>query len=143
MFLFNSSFWRSVPGVFLGLFVVAAIVVGGWQAGWWFTSQNVNREAHVFQQGYANQSAMRDEINRKLADVNQYTVQIRNPAYKAEKVSIEQSRSYAAMLVCGDAAQLNPGTQLPPDETQFIATNCLDGSLSPNSSLNVVTTPGA
>jgi len=142
MFLFNSSFWRSVPGVLLGLGLLVALVLGGWQAGWWFRTQNVNREAQTYQNGYANQSAMRDEISRKLADVNQYTVQISNPAYAAEKQSIVQSRAYAAMLVCGDAAQLNPGTVLPADEQQFISINCLDGSLSPNSNLNVASTPG-
>lgn len=142
MFLFNSSFWRSVPGVLLGIGVVVAVILGGWQAGWWFTAQNTNRAAQVAQQGYANQSAMREEITRKLGDVQQYSTQIANPAYASMKQNIKESRAFAAGLVCGDAAQLNPGTQLPSDEQSFISANCLDGQLSPNSPLALTTTPG-
>ena len=92
----------------VGLLLLAALIVGGWQAGWWFNTQNTNRQAHLNQSGYANQSAMRDEITRKLADVNQYTLQISNPAYASMKHNIRESRSFAAQLVCGDAAQINP-----------------------------------
>lgn len=37
-----------------GLVVAAAVVLGGWQAGWWFRGQNVNREYQVntHSQGY-------------------------------------------------------------------------------------------
>jgi len=133
---------RVVRWAVAALVVIALIVVGGWQLGWWFKTQNTNRQAQLYQNGYANQSAMRDEIGRKLEDVQRYTTQIGNPAYASDKANVEQSRAYAGMLVCGDAAQLNPGTQLPTDETRWIATNCEDGSLSPTSSISVATTPG-
>jgi cytochrome bd-type quinol oxidase subunit 1 len=142
MFLFNSSFWRSVPGVLLGVAVVVGVVVGGWQAGWWFTAQNANREATVQQQGVGNQSAMRSEIPQKIADVQRYTLQIDNPAYAAMKLDIEQSRSYAAQLVCGDAAQLNDVTELAPADQSWVTTNCVGGELSATSKYAVTTQPG-
>lgn len=127
----------------VAVFLVAALIVGGWQAGWWFTNQNTNRQAHLYQSGYANQSAMREEITRKLADVNQYTVQINNPAYADEKNSIKQSRSFAAQLICGDAAQINPSEPLPPQQAQWVTANCVDGTLSPTSTYAVSSQPGA
>jgi hypothetical protein len=141
MFLFNSSFWRSVPGVLFGLVLLAGVVVGMWQVGWIFHTANVNRDAQVNQQGYANQSAMRSEITRKLGDVEQYTTQLENPAYKPEWHGIKESRSFAAQLVCGDAAQVTDG--LPVNQAQWVTANCVDGTLSPNSVYALTTTPGA
>ena len=142
MFLFNSSFWRSVPGVLLGIGVVAAVILGGWQAGWWFTAQNANREATVQQQGTGNQSAMRSEIPQKIADVQRYTLQIDNPAYKNMANDIKQSRSYAAQLVCGDAAQLNDVKELAPADQSWVSNNCVGGELSATSIYAVTSQPG-
>jgi len=142
MFLFNSSFWRSVPGVLLGVALLVALVLGGWQAGWWFKTQNTNRDATLRQQGVGNQSAMVSEIPRKIADVQRYTLQIENPAYKDMKSSIEQSRSYAAQLVCGDAAQLNSLTELAHADQTWVVTNCVGGELSATSIYAVTSQPG-
>ena len=142
MFLFNSSFWRSVPGALLGLAVVAAIVLGGWQLGWWFKTQNTNRDAALQQHGVGNQSAMVSEIPRKIADVQRYTLQIDNPAYADMKHDIEQSRSYAAQIVCGDAAQLNSPSELTQADQSWVTTNCVGGELSATSKYSVSTTPG-
>jgi 23S rRNA A1618 N6-methylase RlmF len=142
MFLFNSSFWRSVPGVLLGLVVAAALVVGAWQVGWIFHTANTNREATLQQQGTGNQSAMRSEIPQKIADVSRYTLQIANPAYADMKQGIEQSRSYAAQLVCGDAAQLNSLTELAPADQAWVITNCVGGELSATSTYAVTSQPG-
>ena len=142
MFLFNSSFWRSVPGVLLGVALLVALVLGGWQAGWWFKTQNTNRDATLRQQGVGNQSAMVSEIPRKIADVGRYTLQIENPAYKDMASSIKQSRSYAAQLVCGDAAQLNSLTELAHADQTWVLTNCVGGELSATSTYAVTSQPG-
>jgi hypothetical protein len=85
---------------------------------------------------------MRDEVAEKLADVSRYTLQLSNPAYGSMKDNIRQTRSIAAQLVCGDAAQLNPGTNLPPDESQWVRINCVNGDLSPASVYAVTSEPG-
>lgn len=39
-----------MKGLAYGLFgfvALVAIILGGWQAGWWFTAQNVDRNYHV------------------------------------------------------------------------------------------------
>jgi hypothetical protein len=142
MFLFNWSFWRSVPGVLLSLAVVAALVIGAWQIGWIFKTANTNREAGLRQNGVANQSAMVSEIPQKIADVARYTLQIDNPAYAAMKSDIVQSRSYAAQLVCGDAAQLNSLSEIPTADQSWVVTNCVGGELSATSKFSVPVVPG-
>jgi 23S rRNA A1618 N6-methylase RlmF len=142
MFLFNWSFWRSTAGVIVAAVVVAALVVGAWQVGWIFKSANTNRDATLRQQGVGNQSAMVSEIPRKIEDIQRYTVQIANPAYADMKKGIEQSRSYAAQLVCGDAAQLNSLTELASADQTFVKINCVGGELSATSQYAITTTPG-
>jgi hypothetical protein len=142
MFLFNSSFWRSVPGVLFGVVVAGALVVGMWQVGWIFHTANTNRESTLRQHGVGNQSAMVSEIPRKIADVQRYTLQIDNPAYADMKQAIKQSRSYAAQLVCGDAAQLNSPTDIAPADQSWVATNCVGGELSATSIYAVTSQPG-
>ena len=142
MFLFNWSFWRSVPGVLFSLLVVGALFVGAWQIGWIFHTANTNREATLQQQGVGNQSAMRSEIPQKIADVQRYTLQIDNPAYKSMANDIKQSRSYAAQLVCGDAAQLNDIKEIAPADQSWVSTNCVGGELSATSIYSITGTPG-
>ena len=85
---------------------------------------------------------MVSEIPRKIADVQRYTLQIDNPAYAGMKHDIEQSRSYAAQIVCGDAAQLNSLNELAPADQAWVTTNCVGGELSATSRYSVSTTPG-
>jgi hypothetical protein len=69
-------------------------------------------------------------------------LQIANPAYADMKQGIEQSRSYAAQLVCGDAAQLNSLTELAPADQAWVITNCVGGELSATSTYAVTSQPG-
>jgi hypothetical protein len=142
MFLFNWSFWRSATGVVAAVVVVAALIVGAWQVGWIFKTANTNRDATLRQQGTGNQSAMVSEIPQKIADVARYTLQIDNPAYADMKNGIKQSRSYAAQLVCGDAAQLNSLSEIPTADQSWVVTNCVGGELSATSIYAVTSQPG-
>jgi hypothetical protein len=113
-----------------------------WQAGWIFHTANTNRDATLRQHGVGNQSAMVSEIPLKIADVQRYTLQIENPAYADMKQGIKQSRSYAAQLVCGDAAQLNSPTDIAPADQAWVVTNCVGGELSATSIYAVTSQPG-
>ena len=133
---------RVVRWSIAAVLLIAAVVLTGWQVGWWFTTQNTNRDAALQQHGVANQSAMVSEIPRKIADVQRYTLQLDNPAYADMKHDIEQSRSYAAQIVCGDAAQLNSPSELTTADQSWVTTNCVGGELSATSKYSVSTTPG-
>jgi hypothetical protein len=113
-----------------------------WQVGWIFHTANTNRDATLRQHGVGNQSAMVSEIPLKIADVQRYTLQIENPAYADMKQGIKQSRSYAAQLVCGDAAQLNSPTDIAPADQAWVVTNCVGGELSATSIYAVTSQPG-
>lgn len=97
----------------LAVVVLAGLILGGWQAGWWFTQQNVNRRAHVYRQSYEAQQTLRDEITQHLSD------------WQGIKV---QSQSLAvADMICGEAAKVT-GDPLPADQAAWVAANCQYGS---------------
>lgn len=67
-------------GAIVGLALVAGIVIAGWQVGWWFKTQNTNRNAHLYQHQYGRQQSLLDDIHNKLDTVTTITVQIADPA---------------------------------------------------------------
>lgn len=56
--------------------LAALVIVGGWAAGWWFTNQNTQREAHMIRNGYANQQTLREQITAQIANTDTLTTQI-------------------------------------------------------------------
>lgn len=135
-----ASAWRAIWAWFslvvFGLFAIATLVYFGAEGSWWWQSENANHQNQIIQNGNSYQSTLRDEITKKIGDVQQYTVQIGNPAYKAEKSAIEQSRYYAAGIVCGDAAQIT-GVPLRPAQDHWVRLNCLNGNVKVTSIYNV------
>jgi hypothetical protein len=113
-----------------GLVFLAAVIVGGWQLGWWFTAQNTTRQAELTQNGYSNQTTLRQQITAQLATVDQITTQI--AAHPALAPSLRAQRMGVAGIVCGDAAEIT-GSPLPAQQAQWAAANCSDGVVSPSS----------
>lgn len=105
--------------------ILSGLILGGWQAGWWFTKHNVNREAHVIRNSYGNQQTLRDQITAKLGDVTGLDSQI--AANPSDVVQLKAQRHAVANIVCQDAEQVS-GDPLPIDQAQWISTNCVMGS---------------
>lgn len=126
-----------VGGIFLAILVIAGITFGGWALGWWFTNENAQREAHVIRNGYSNQQTLREEISRKLSDVQTITVQITQlgTSDPASTPALVAQRKAVVNIVCGDAEQIT-GDPLPADQADFVTANCSLGAISPNSQYN-------
>jgi hypothetical protein len=125
----------------LAIIVLAAILtLVGWRIGWWFTAQNATRQAQVTQNGYSNQTTLRQQVTSKLADVAAITSQIAAAKDPAEVSALKDQRAAIAGIACSDAAQIT-GTPLPAQQAQWVSANCSDGSVSPGSPLFVTGAP--
>jgi hypothetical protein len=112
-----------------GVFVLGAIILGGWAAGWWFKEQNVNREAKVLRQSYGFQKTYSEQVTKGIGDISEITVQI--TAVSKDQAAALKAQRYAILdRVCETASQV---TTLSPDQIQFVATYCVAGNANPNS----------
>lgn len=131
---FYRGFWKWFGVGIFCLVLLAALIVGGWQAGWWFAGQNVNRETHIIQNSDSNQRALVADITEKIGDVETATVQM-DAASGQQYADLHAQRLGFARQACGDAAQLSSADVLGDNVPQWIATNCTAGTLSPSSPL--------
>lgn len=135
--------WAPVAVVvgIVAVVVVALIVVVGWQIGWWFSAQNATRQAEITQNGYSNQTTLRQQVTAKLADVTSITTQLAEPDITPDQAAaLKAQRAAIAAIACSDAAQIT-GPPLPAGQAQWVAANCSDGSVSPSSTLYVTGAP--
>lgn len=127
------AFWRWFWAGIIALAVLAGLTLGGWQAGWWFTAQNTTRQAQNTQNGYANQTALREQVTGKLAEVETITTQIAEAGSDTGLVAaLKAQRMSIAGTACYDAAQIT-GTPLPAQQAQWVTANCTAGTVSPHS----------
>ncbi len=134
------AFWRWFwvgAGV---LALLAGLILGGWRAGWWFTTQNTAREAHNIRNGYSNQQSLRDQITAKLADVSTITVQIASTKDAGIISALRAQRAAVAGIVCQDASEVT-GDPLPAGQQAWAAGNCQAGSLRPGTPYYQAGTP--
>lgn len=114
---------KSIVGVLVALAVVAGIVIGGYQLGWWLREQRVNRGAEIRRGSFEYQETRRDEIVRQsglLADID---AQLANPDLTAEQSSaLRAQREAVARQLCNIAADLIGYTA--PDIDQIINREC-------------------
>lgn len=134
------GFWRWSGIGLAALVLLGGLIVGGWQAGWWFTAHNATRQAQAIQNGYSNQSTLRSQVISKLADVTQVTAQIAATKDPGEVAALKDQRAAIAGIACSDAAQVT-GDPLPADQARWVAVNCSDGTVSPSSPLYVTGAP--
>lgn len=132
------------PALVVGLAVIvlgAILTLVGWQVGWWFTAHNATRQAEITQNGYSNQTTLRQQVTSKLADVTSITTQLAAPGVTPDQAAaLKAQRAAIAAIACSDAAQIT-GTPLPAGQAQWVAANCSDGSVSPSSTLYVTGAP--
>jgi len=127
------GFWRWFWVGIAGVVIVAGIVIGGWQANWWFASHNVNRQTRLLHNSYSYQSAEQSDLAQKISDVLTETTQMAalSPASQ-QYADLHAQRLGEANLACADASQI---TAIPADETGWVRANCQAGSVSPSSPL--------
>lgn len=128
----------------IGLIALILILVGGtviglgyWQLGWWQQGINVNRQAHITQQGYSNQVTMEQQVQAKVQDIDAETTQIADPANAAEVGALKAQRAAEGNQACSDYAQLTPTFRKSSGESSWAAANCNGGILSISSPLYV------
>jgi hypothetical protein len=127
---------RWTPPVLLILAIATGIILAvtliAWQAGWWFRSQDISREAHAIRNGYANQQTLRDQITAKIADVDSVSVQITQAGDPSQRAALKGQRMAIAGIVCSDASQVT-GDPLPAQQQQWVSANCQAGVVRPGS----------
>jgi hypothetical protein len=134
------GFWRWF-GVGVGaLVLLGLLILGGWQAGWWFSNQNATRTNQQIQNGVSNQSTLRGQITSKIADVDAITVQIADPANSPMKSALRAQRMAIAGLACSDATQIT-GVPLRSQQAQWVTRNCQAGAVRPGSPYYEAGTP--
>lgn len=119
--------------------LAGAVVVGGWQAGWWFTTQNAHRQgqirniqAHSIQSGYAAQSGLLSDFGNKYTEIQGIAVQIQQ-APAAQRQALIDQRLAIANQMCADAAQIS--ISIGPANRAWVKKNCSGSAVSAGSSL--------
>jgi len=119
-----------VTGV-IALALIAAVTVGGWQAGWWFKAHDATRQTQVTMDGLGYQTAETDDLNAQIANVVDTTTSMIGTS-GAEYTALHAQRLGDARLACADASQI---TAIPADEAGWVTANCTAGTLNPASPL--------
>lgn len=115
----------------LAVVILGGIVLGGWAAGWWFKEQNTQRQDQVYDQSYGRQQALKDNITKNIALVNEITVQIAQSPDAADVLSAQ--RKSVVGMVCADAVKISKSNPLDPEQGKFVDDNCEAGAISPTS----------
>jgi len=125
-----SEIGKAIGGLILGLIVIAVIVLVGWRVGWWFKEQNVERQAHIFRKGYANQERLREDAAEKLSDIRAIEVQIgelgRGESDQAQRLQAQATA--ITTIACHDVSQI---AEVEPELESFTATRCGLSSVAP------------
>lgn len=130
--------WTWVVG---SIVLMAAIVLIGWQVGWWFTVQNekrqgtiLNIQSHNLRHNFGFQQNLRDDINKNIGNVLAIQTQIAQAKGDAAEQTVlrAQAKGIISNIICPDAGQVE-GDPLLPSAAGFVSQNCEGGNLSPNS----------
>lgn len=118
----NQSGMTTVGAVFatLGaLIVLGGIVVGGYLGGWWLKTDINNRQAHLNRTTFEQQTTYRDEMVRKIEDVQAIDAQLAatpSPELQAQHQAIVN-------IVCRDNTHINGG--LDRTTAEFVRKECV------------------
>lgn len=116
----------------LAAVVLGGVVLGGWAAGWWFKEQDTQRQDQVYDQSYGRQQALKSNITKNIALVNEITVQITSADPETGEV-LKAQRKATVSMVCGDAVKVNEQGTFDPAQREFVDDNCEAGAISSTS----------
>jgi hypothetical protein len=124
-------------------FIVVCAVIGlvtlvGWQVGWWFHTQDTNRQAQLDKQGVGYQLPLQQQIGDEIGQVLALNTRLAdtegsNPGMVGV---LDAQRKATVTNICQKAAQVNPATPLQVDQAQFVTENCTAGAINPGSVYN-------
>lgn len=115
---------RAVGISLVGLIVLAGITLGGWQAGWWFRTQDTNREAQVYEQSYGYQQSHAAALSNQISDIGRIDVQIAGTKDDQQVAMLTAQRNHEISDGCALFAGL---THPNPTLTQWAAIHCANG----------------
>lgn len=106
-----------------------------WRAGWWFTEQNTERDAHNRESSYGRQESLRTEVGKNIGvvlDLDTQLAQLNDQPQDVRDPLVAQRLNVVSM-VCRDAAKIDDESSLDPAQLDFIKDNCVGGAVSPSS----------
>jgi hypothetical protein len=124
-----SAFWRWLPVLLIGLAACGGIIYAGHAFHWWLSSQDATRQAENTQNGYANQTTLRQQVTANFTTLASIGVQLAAATDPSLKVALRVQRAATGNTICSDAAQVT-GTPLPASQAHWVTANCVDGSLA-------------
>ena len=114
--------WKTIPSIVSALVLIALIVVGGWNLGWWMKAYSVKKNAEIYQHSYERQTALQQEMLSNIATVQQIQVQIAETS-GAEQQALEAQQHAIIEQVCNDNQTLLQSSETP-EIMQFVQNNC-------------------
>lgn len=106
----------------LGFFLLVGLIIGGWQAGWWFKEADVNRQSHVNRSSYGFQQAHEDELAHQITDITNIASQIADPTTSPDqRVALGAQRKAEINEACRSFDQITDPT---PSHAAWGAQNC-------------------
>jgi hypothetical protein len=114
---------KIVGGVLAFIVLVGVISFVGWDVGWWFSNQNVNRQALQFQHSYGTQSAYIEEVNQEINEFNALQTQIVDPSTApAEKNALVAQQQAIVNQACGQVGEIS--ITIPTNEKSWANQYC-------------------
>lgn len=115
----------------------ALIIVGGWQVGWWFRTQDTNRQSQLDKQGIGYQIPLQTQIGDEIGQVLQLNRALAGEMNNPNLVGPDSAtRKDIVIRICQQAAQINPAIPLQGDQAVFVGQNCFAGTIAPASPYN-------
>ncbi len=107
----KGNIFSSTAVVVVTLVLIIAVVVGGYQLGWWLKEDSVNRNAQINQDSYNRQNALVEQILDDIREVEQGGLP-------------DSQRKAIIAQICDSADKLTGTVPVGANAEQFIAVNC-------------------
>lgn len=111
---------------------LGALILSGWQAGWWFTNQNAQRTAHLVQSNYNTQEGYLTAIEQDVAAIDANVA----AAGSSGGAGLLAQNIHSGDDACSHWMLVIPGEiQVPVSLSKWAKANCSAGALVPGSSI--------
>ena len=100
--------------------VFVLVVVGGYLGGWWLQTDTTNRTSKLNRKSFERQATYRDEMVRKISDVETIDLQIVQSPELAPQ--LQAQRLAVVHIICRDNTYIQGG--LDTDTAAFVGKEC-------------------